>query len=401
MFVPKTKYAKSGNINLAYQVIGNSGDYLVFIPGWVTNVEECWNIPQLSAWLRYLASFSKLVLFDKRGTGLSDNVSDLDLPNIGQRADDLRIIMSAVGIEKANFMGLSEGGPLAIHLAAKYPEMVDKLVLSGSFSKWIRNDDYPFGLTRPQHDKVKKHIFENWGDPVGLNLMAPSIRDNKTAQGQWAKFLRRSASPGTAKIFYGMNVEIDVRDCLLKVKAPTLIMHRKGDVLIDCSHSEFMHGKIPDSHLMTTNGSDHLPWYSVKREEVIAIQTFLTDGRPVNNPKLGILNVEDIFILYAIKDYIQTNFQDAISIKRISKNFGINDYKVKVGFKLLFNIPVIRFLTDVRLQKATQLLMDPKETVASISEQVGYSHSNNFSVAFKRKYKLTPMEYRTKTKLSG
>ena len=116
---------------------------------------------------------------------------------------------------------------------------------------------------------------------------------------------------------------------------------------------------------------------------------------------MGILNVEDIFILYTIKDYLHTNFQEAISIKWISKNFGINDYKVKVGFKLLFNSPVISFLTDVRLKKAKQLLMEPKETISSISEQVGYSHANNFSIAFKRKYQLTPLEYRSKTKLSG
>ena len=107
--------------------------------------------------------------------------------------------------------------------------------------------------------------------------MAPSLKDNKTAQEQWAKFLRSSASPTTAKIFYGMNTEIDVRDCLAKVKTPTLIMHRKDDVLIDYSHSEFMHGKIPDSHLIITNGKDHLPWYSIKREEITAIQTFLID----------------------------------------------------------------------------------------------------------------------------
>ena len=397
MIVPKTKYAKSGDINLAYQVVGKSGDYLVFIPGWVSNVEECWNIPQLAAWLRYLSSFSRLVLFDKRGTGLSDNVNELDLPNMEQRADDLRIIMAAIGIEKANFIGLSEGGPLAIYLAANHPEMVNKLVLLGSFPKWIKSEEYPWGLTSKQHDKIKQYIFEHWGEPVGLNLMAPSIKDDKIAQEQWAKFLRRSASPNTARIFYGMNIDIDVQDCLTKVTAQTLLMHRRDDVLIAFSHSEFMHQKIPNSQLIISEGIDHLPWFSIKRNELVAIQTFLNDGKAVEDPKLDFLNVEDILILYKIKNYIENNFQEAISIKGISKNFGINDYKAKAGFKLLFNTPIISFLTDIRLKKATQLLMDPRETISSIAEQVGYTHSNNFSVAFKRKYKLTPMEYRNQS----
>ncbi|MGW9685096.1 alpha/beta fold hydrolase [Flagellimonas sp. 2504JD1-5] len=398
MLFEKTKYAKSGGTNLAYQIIGKSGDYLVFIPGWVTNIEECWNIPQLAAWLRYLASFSRLVLFDKRGTGLSDHVNESDLPSMEQRAEDLKIILSAIGINKANFIGLSEGGPLAIYLAAKYPEMVDKLILLGSFPKWIKNKDYPWGLSIEKHNKIKEHLFEHWGGPVGLHLMAPSIKGDQTAQEQWAKFLRRSASPNTARVFYSMNMEIDVRDYLTKVSAQTLIMHRKDDALIASAHSEYMYKKIPDSQLVITEGMDHLPWFSVKRNEITAIQTFLNDGKVVNNPKLDFLNVEDIFILYAVKNHIQSYFQEAISIKGISKNFGINDYKIKAGFKLLFNTPVIGYLTDVRLEKAKQLLINPRETISSVAEQVGYTHSNNFSVAFKRKYGMTPMEYKAKTK---
>jgi pimeloyl-ACP methyl ester carboxylesterase/AraC-like DNA-binding protein len=396
MLVPKTKYAKSGNVNLAYQIIGNGNDYLIFIPGWVSNVEEVWNIPQLSAWLRYLASFSRLVLFDKRGTGLSDNVNENDLPNLEQRANDLQIIMSAIGIKKANFIGLSEGGPLAVYFASSYPELVNKLILIGSFPKWIKTEDYPFGLTKEQHYKIRNHIFENWGKPVGLSLMAPSVRGDQTAQNQWSRFLRRSASPNTAKTFYEMNINIDIRDCLSHVISPTLIMHRKGDTLIECAHSEYLHKKIRNSQIIISEGSDHLPWFGIKRNEILAIQTLLEDGKAINNRKWGILNVEDIFILYLARDYIQNNFKENLSIKSLSKKFGINDYKIKTGFKLLFDSPVIHFLTAVRLQKACDLLMDPKETISSIAEQVGYTHSNNFSAAFKRKYHLTPLQFRTK-----
>lgn len=396
MDTPKTAYAKSGNINLAYQVLGAGEEYLILIPGWVSNVEEAWNVPQLSAWLWYLASFGKLVIFDKRGTGLSDMVNANDLPDTEQRAEDLRIIMSTIGIEKANFIGISEGGPLAVYLAAHYPDLVSKLILIGSFSKWIRTKDYPYGRTLEQHQASKHYIFEHWGKPVGLNLMAPSVQDDEVAQNQWAKFLRRSASPGTARTFYEMNTKIDVRDYLGKVAAPTLIMHRKGDALIEYGHSQYMHSEIPNSQLLLIEGKDHLPWFSVKRRELIGMQTFLQEGRATNNPKLEILTVKDIFVLYQIRDYLGRNFQEKMSISHLSRKFGINEYKMKSGFRLLFRSPVITMLTDIRLKHACRLLERPEETVSSVAEQVGYTHSNNFSAAFKRKYRLTPLQYRTK-----
>jgi len=157
-----------------------------------------------------------------------------------------------------------------------------------------------------------------------------------------------------------------------------------------------MHQKIPNSQLVPTEGMDHLPWFSINRDELTTIQTFLGDGNAIYNPKLENLTVEDIFILYKIKDYILNNFQESISIKYLSKEFGINEYKIKSGFKLLFDSPIIRFLTDTRLHNSCDLLTRPEETVASVSEQVGYKHSNNFSIAFKRKYQLTPMQYREK-----
>ena len=394
MHVPKTKYAKSGNINLAYQVVGDEGEYLVFIPGWVTNIEDCWNIPQLSAWLSYLASISRLVLFDKRGTGLSDTVNELDLPNIEQRASDLQIIMEAIGVKSANFIGLSEGGPLAIHLAANFPEMVNKLILIGSFPKWIKSEDYPYGLSRRQHNLIKRHIFNNWGEAVGLSLMAPSVSKDEITQNQWSRFLRRSASPNTAKVFYEMNIEIDVRGSLPEVRAQTLIMHRKQDTLISCAHSEYMHEIIPNSQLEMIEGKDHLPWFSAKRSELIMIQTFLNGGKAINNPKLDILSAEDIFILYSIKDYIQNNCKGNLTIKGLSKHFGINDFKIKTGFRILFNSPVIRFLTNVRLEKASNLLVNSNLSISAIAEEVGYNHPNNFSVAFKRKFEMTPLEYK-------
>ena len=396
MDIPVTQYAKSGKINLAYQIVGDGEDYLVLIPGWVSNIEEVWNVPQLAAWLWYLASFNTLVIFDKRGTGLSDPVNENDLPNTLERADDLRIILADIGIKKANFVGLSEGGPLAIYLAANYPDMVNKMVLIGSFSKWIKTEDYPYGLTKERHNMIKAHIFEHWGAPVGLNLMAPSVSQDWVAQGQWARFLRKSASPGTAGTFYEMNMDIDVRDFLEKVTAPTLIMHRKEDALISFQHSKFMHERIPGSQLFPTEGKDHLPWFSLRNKELVAIQTFLSDGKAITHPQLENLQIKDIFALYRVRAFLLNNFDKQLSLESLSREFGINQYKLKSGFRLLFDTPVIRFQSDIRLQNACNLLGMPKETVASIAEKVGYGHANNFSAAFKRKYGLKPLQYRTK-----
>lgn len=396
MTIPKTRYAKSGNINLAYQVIGGHKEYLILIPGWVSNVEEVWNIPQLAAWLQYLASLNTLVIFDKRGTGLSDRVDENDLPDVKQRVEDLRIIMSDAGIKKANLLGLSEGGPFAIFLATHYPKRVNKLILLGSFAKWTKTEDYPYGLTEEQHHQVKDYLVNNWGKPLGLKVMAPSVQNDQQAQNQWAKFLRNSASPGTAKMFYEMNMMLDVRSYLNQVTCPTLIMHRKGDRLIEYQHARYMHERIHDAQLVISEGTDHFPWFSIRRSELITLQTFLEDGKAIHNPRLEMLAVKDIFILYEIKSYLINNYALDTSIKDLSKKFAINEFKIKSGFRLLFGSPVIGFLSEVRLRKACELLADPEETVASVSEQVGYKHSNNFSIAFKRRFELTPLQYKLK-----
>ncbi|MEX0313680.1 MAG: alpha/beta fold hydrolase [Allomuricauda sp.] len=396
---PQTKYAKSGDVNLAYQVIGKGEEYLILIPGWVSNIEDIWNIPQLSAWLSYLASFMKIVVFDKRGTGLSDRVNEDNLPNIEQRSEDLKIILRSIGVERASFLGLSEGGPLAIFLAAKFPQMVGKLVLIGSFAKWVKTEDYPIGLTKEEHDQILKFIFSSWGKPVGLGLMAPSVKNDSNAQEQWARFLRRSASPNTARIFYEMNTEIDVRHLLEKVDCPTLILHRTGDLLIEYGHGKYLSDKIKGSKLIATPGKDHLPWFGVKSAELIALQTFLKDGIAIENKKLETLNPKDIFIVYEVKDHLTSNFHKQHTIKSLSRKFGINEYKLKSGFKSLFGKPLITFLTDFRLQKACEFLSHFDETVATVSEKVGYQHSNNFSIAFKRKYGITPSQFQAK--LSG
>lgn len=390
----RTKYARSGGVNIAYQEFGSGDICLIVVPGWISNVEQFTNIPPLAAWVSYLTGFCKLVLFDKRGTGLSDRVNENKLPNMDQRAEDLLAVMKHANIEKAALFGLSEGGPLSIHFTTTYPEKVTKLILFGSFAKWVRTDDYPYGLNEQGHLKTIKYMADNWGGPVGLQLMAPSVMNDPEAQDYWASYLRHSASPSAAIALYKMNLDIDVRHCLEKVKHPVLLIHREDDKLVECGHSKFLQQNIAGSKLLLTSGADHLPWFGINREELIALQTFLLDGNVVRDKRLDKLSAEDIFAIYSIKDHIEKHFEEEITISGLARQFGINDFKVKSGFKALFGTPVINFLNQTRLEYSLRLLSDSGLTMSDIAERVGYKHPNNFSIAFKRRYGVPPNKYR-------
>ncbi len=389
MILPQTRYARSGNTNIAYQVFGTGDEYLIFIPGWVSNIEEAWNIPQLAAWMQYIAGFTRLVIFDKRGTGLSDRVNENELPGQDDRIKDLGAIYKALDIEKATLFGLSEGGPLALLFASRFPEMVAKIILFGSFVKWLKSDDHPYGLTRKEHDEMKDYVFNNWGQPVGLNLMAPSVKNDAEAQKQWATFLRRSASPGTAIALYEMNIQIDVRAVLKKIRCPVLILHRADDRLIESIHSKLMHKLLPNSELVITQGIDHLPWFGWSTEELFTILTFIRN-EPILTKKPDFLSPEDIFILFEIRDYLQKNYTGDVSINFLCQKFGINEFKLKNGFKKLFNVAPISFVTKQRMMLAKQLLSSSGVSIAMVAEKCGYKHANNFSIAFKKEFGESP-----------
>ena len=396
MHTGKTKYARSGDVNIAYQEIGSGDICLIVVPGWISNVEQFSIIPSLAAWIGHLTRFCRLILFDKRGTGLSDRVNEKELPNMDQRAEDLMAVMEHAKIRKAALFGLSEGGPLAMHFTATYPKKVTKLILFGSFAKWVRSTDYPYGLDEKGHLKTINYMAENWGGPVGLQLMAPSVMNDAEAQEYWASYLRHSASPSAAIALYKMNLDIDVRNCLGKIIHPVLLIHREGDKLVECGHSKYLQKNIKTATLLLTSGADHLPWFGINREELIAMQTFLLDGNVVRDKRLDKLNTHDIFAIYSIKDHIEKHFKEEISIGGLARQFGINDFKVKTGFKALFGTPVINFLNQTRLKHSIQLLSDSSLTIGDIAERVGYKHPNNYATSFKRKYGMPPNNYRNK-----
>ena len=209
---PETRYASSGDVNIAYQVVGDGPRDLILVPGWLSNVEVIWEEPACVRFLRRLASFSRLILFDKRGTGLSDRMGDL--PTLETRMADVRTVMDAVGSERAALCGLSEGGVLCALFAATYPARTSGLVMIGSYSRSKPAPDYPWGRSAEAQEQFLASIQRDWGGPVGLDTRAPSLVHDKRAQQWWARFLRMSASPGAAAALTRMNYEIDIRSVL-------------------------------------------------------------------------------------------------------------------------------------------------------------------------------------------
>jgi len=276
---PETRYARSGGVNIAYQVVGNGPLDLVYVMGWVSNLDYFWEEPSYARFLTRLASFSRLILFDKRGTGLSDRVHESELPTLEQRMDDVRAVMDAVGTPRAALFGVSEGGPMCATFAATFPERTSALVMYGSYAKRIWAPDYPWAPTPQVRQKFLDAIQEGWGGVVDLATLAPTATDDARFREWWAAYLRRSASPGAALALAKMNTEIDIRHVLSAIRVPTLIIHRTGDLDIDAGGSRYMAERIPGARYVELPGNDHLPWVGDQDAIVDEAEEFLTGVR--------------------------------------------------------------------------------------------------------------------------
>ena len=216
----KTQYAKSGRAHIAYQVLGEGPLDLVLVHGWISHLELLWEQPAAARSLRRLASFSRLILFDKRGTGLSDPVPVDQLPTLEQRMDDVRAVMDATGSERAALMGTSEGGPMNLLFAATYPKRTAALILVGSYARLSAASDYPWGTPTEVSDKLLDRIDKEWGTGVMLGALAASHKDDPQLLEWWARYQRQAASPGAAVALLRMSYDSDVRSILSAIQDP-------------------------------------------------------------------------------------------------------------------------------------------------------------------------------------
>jgi DNA-binding winged helix-turn-helix (wHTH) protein/pimeloyl-ACP methyl ester carboxylesterase len=279
---PETHYARSGDVNIAYQVVGDGPFDLVFVMGWVSHLEYFWSEPSFSRFLTRLASFSRLILFDKRGTGLSDRVTVL--PSLEQRMDDVRAVMDAAGSRQAVLLGVSEGGPMCILFAATYPEKTLALAMIGSYARRLQSPDYPWGPTVEERDAFYQEIQQDWGGPVGLAERAPSRLHDPAFRAWWSTYLRMGASPGAALALTRMNADIDVRHVLPSIRVPTLILHRTGDHCLKVEEGRYLAQRIPSARLVELPGEDHLPFVGDQDAMLDEIEGFLTGFRHSDQP---------------------------------------------------------------------------------------------------------------------
>ncbi len=276
---PETRYAKSGDVNIAYQVVGDGPFDLVLVPGWVSHLEHSWEEPSNARFLHRLASFSRLIMLDKRGTGLSDRVSLAELPTLEQRMDDVRAVMDAVGSERAALMGISEGGSMCALFAATYPERTTALVLYAANARHPAHD-----LTAEQLQPILDAFERSWGQGMAWPMWAPSRADDPQLKEWGARFERLGGSPGAAVALFRMAAAIDIRKVLPAIRVPTLILHRTGDQAVPVMDSRYMAEHIRGAKYVELPGVDHLPFVGDADAILDEIQEFLTGVRPTPEP---------------------------------------------------------------------------------------------------------------------
>lgn len=271
------KYARSGDVNIAYQVVGDGPIDLVLVLGWVSHLAYVWELPAMAAFINRLASFSRLILFDKRGCGMSDRVHPL--PTLEQRMDDVRAVMDAAGSQKAALMGISEGGVMSALFAATYPERTAGLVINGSYPSALRRPGYPWGRTEDEFEKTMSTVKDVWGKVIGMERYAPSQVDKPEVARWWATFMQMSASPGDAEDLLRMNSLIDIGGILPAIRVPTLIIHARGDRIAPIEAGRYFGEHIPNARFLELDSDDHWPYFGDADLVIGEVQEFLTGVR--------------------------------------------------------------------------------------------------------------------------
>src|SRR5437764_8261333 len=270
---PVTQYAKSGDVHIAYQAFGDGPINLVMVPGFVSNVENYWDEPDFARFLTRLASYARVVTFDKRGTGMSDRVAEL--PGLDQRMDDLRAVMDAAGMEEASLLGISEGAPLAVLFAATYPDRCRALALYGSFSRfayWFPTDAALAAFFG--------YVEQAWGTGGSVQRFAPSRATDAAFQRWWGRNERLGASPAAVTALMRMNSQIEISGILPAVRVPTLVIHRTADQAVSVEGGRDMAAPIPGARLAEFPGGDHLFYVGENADDISgAIEEFLTGSR--------------------------------------------------------------------------------------------------------------------------
>jgi class 3 adenylate cyclase/pimeloyl-ACP methyl ester carboxylesterase len=262
----------------------------------VSHVEAAWDEPTMARFFERLAKFSRLILFDKRGTGLSDRFPDSAQPTLETRMGDVQAVCDAVGSERAALLGVSEGASMCVLFAATHPSRTSAIILFGGYARRLTAPDAPWGASTARYDAILQEIERDWGGPVGLDIRAPSKLGDARFRETWAHYLRTGASPGAALALMRMNAQIDIRPILDAIHVPTLVLHRTGDRTIPVEAGRYLAEHIPGASFVELAGDDHLPWIGDSDAIIGEIEQFLTGARtgPLGDRVLATVLFTDI-----------------------------------------------------------------------------------------------------------
>ena len=279
----ETGYALSGDVRVAYQVVGDGPRDLVLVPGFVSNLELAWEYPSYERFMRRLAAFARVIVFDKRGSGLSDPVGEV--ATLEERMDDIRAVMDAVGSERADVFGWSEGATIAAVFGASRPDRVSALVLYGSFARGTPAEGYPWAVRRDAWELwlQEGEGEEAWGQGFSLLMLAPSRFEDEALVRWWGRFERQSMSPTMSRAALRLDMELDIREVVPSIRVPTLVIHRTGDVL-PVEGGRWLAEQIPGARFVELPGEDHWPWTSDPDDIVDEVEEFLTGERHDREP---------------------------------------------------------------------------------------------------------------------
>jgi class 3 adenylate cyclase len=280
----RTQYTRVGDLHIAYQVVGGGPVDVVVIDQWFSNVDLQWEFPPLARFLERVASFGRLIVFDKRGTGLSDAVPLRDQPSLEEWMDDLSAVLDAVGSSRVAIVGCIAGGYLAMLFAASYPERVSSLVLVDAYPRGERSDDYPCGLPAGVLVGNLRTIEDRWGDGILLDFLGPGLAGDRELRRQWSRYERNASPPRTAAAMVKMMYDSDVRNVLPAIRVPTLVIHHADAPRLPVCHSEYIAAHIDGARLVLLPGVDNFLWAGNQDEMIGEIQEFVTGLRPAPEP---------------------------------------------------------------------------------------------------------------------
>jgi class 3 adenylate cyclase len=278
---PEIRYTDSDGVSIAYTVLGDGPIDLLCIPGFVSHLEVFWEAPGISDYFGRMASFARVIVYDKRGLGLSDRPPGP--PTLEQSAADARAVLDAAGSERAAVYAISEGGPMSVLLAATCPDRVSALVLYGTWARWLKAPDFPEGISAYAMERFINAARKDWGGPIALDLWAPSSSHDPELRRWWAKLLRAGTSPAGFEALIRLYLDIDVRSVLPTISVPTLVLQRTGDRLTPLRWGRNIAEAIPGARFVELEGDDHLPIHN-PRQIVDEVEEFLTGQRTEREP---------------------------------------------------------------------------------------------------------------------